>query len=394
MDNQNNGQDINDVLNDLPKSNIDGKDLINPIQNVANENMFNAAVNETVEEEQPIEIQTENEQETIKMESQDLYYGPKNTEPIINIESNNNDLPTFNNNAATIGKIKPDKQKSPFTMLFLFIVLGAFIIFMPEAIKLANKYLGTNLNANDGINNNEYVPKNDQIEDDGTRIYTITDNLTIKLDKIMLNSFKKEYDGNVYVLNFKVLNPNNEEYEFKKKLYLDFYNSENTFMIRRLVSISKVNPNENVILSVNIDKEVFENGSKVEGTLRTVDDYPNIKLEDNKLTCTKERRILTFNFNNNKLNRINDYNSYLKSTDLETYNQDYMTKKQMVSSMDAVDGVDAILTENETMYSTTITINYETASYNNLVFKDDYYERDTLAKQISFELTSKEYTCK
>ena len=31
MDNQKNGQDLNNLLNDLPKSNLDGIEIINPI---------------------------------------------------------------------------------------------------------------------------------------------------------------------------------------------------------------------------------------------------------------------------------------------------------------------------------------------------------------------------
>ena len=152
MDNQNNGQDFNNMINELPKSNVLENGIVNPIQNVVDENKKmeettvlnqqstssinqqsnnqNVLSEQNVLQEQVISTQN-NEQpkveettnnNTISTGSSEISYGPTQTSTVIDIESNNSDLPTFNNNASTIGKIKPDKQKSPFTMLFLFVI--------------------------------------------------------------------------------------------------------------------------------------------------------------------------------------------------------------------------------------------------------------------------------
>ena len=64
-----------------------------------------------------------------------------------------------------------------------------------------------------------------------------------------------------------------------------------------------------------------------------------------------------------------------------------------INKLDNINGVTAVLTEDETGYLTTININYETAQYSELTYKNKYYDKDTLSKIIDFDLKSSGYSC-
>ena len=313
----------------------------------------------------------------------------------INLSVDDTNLPQFNNNAATIGELKPDKQKSPLLMIVLFGLLFAFIIFMPEAISLVNKYLGTNLNTNNGVDFSS-TDTNDKKDDNNTidnRIYTISSSLSIKLGDITLSNFTKTQSDDKYIISFTIKNTSTTAYSFAKKLYLDFYNSTDTFIERRLVETESIASSSTINASTEISKETYDNGLKVEGTLRDQDDYPQVSIASNELKCVKGNQTIKYTFKNDKLISINDSTKYFKTSDIESYSTELINKKMEINKLDNINGVTAVLTEDETGYLTTININYETAQYSELTYKNKYYDKDTLSKIIDFELKSSGYSC-
>ena len=370
-----NNIDINQLLDSLPKSDSVGKELPKEELPKETDNMSNIIPDAPVEVQNSIDNKTELDSNAV------------------NIESDDKDLPTFNNNAATIGTIKPDKQKSPVAMIVLFSALICFILFMPQIITFVNKYLGTNFNANNGTNLSGGNEKKEEENYDDIDKYTIKDDLSIKLDKLVISKFKKSEESSKYIISFNIENTNNEIYSFEKKLYLDFFNSNNEFIERHLVEIESINANNNVNSSVELSRSAYETGVKVEAVLRSVDDYLNIKLTNNKLTCKKDNIEILFGFTNDKLTSIHEVDTYTKGQDILDYSNKLMDAKVIVDSMDKIDGVNALLTEGEDKFIVSFDVNYEYASYNNIPYKENYYDRDTLAKQVKFELDAKNFKC-
>src|SRR5574344_1234464 len=266
-------------------------------------------------------------------------------------------------------------------MLVLFGLLVIFIIFMPQIIELANKFLGTNLEANAGvsvetINKTTTNTSNTTNEVDNT-LYDFSDSLIIKIDNFELSNFKKSKENNNYMMTFDIKNNSSSDYTFTKKLYIDFYNSTKTFISRTLWDNSDIlASNSTTSAKINITSDDYEIGYKLAVVFRSSDD-----------------KILYY-FDSNKLIKINETLSYVKGDDPIVYSNDLMNYKQIVSKLDALDGVESALTETTTGFIISIVIDYNSASYSALSYKTNIYDKNTLAKVINFEMGAKYYTCK
>ena len=320
--------------------------------------------------------------------------------PQIKEEKESSDSTSVNvatTDAKTIGTLKPDKQKSPIAMLVLFGALIIFIVFMPTAISLVNKYFGTHLNV-DSLNN---TPKVDTPVTDDTnkkqeiKMYDLKEDTVIKIDKIDFGGFKK-INENGYKISFYVKNTGTALYKFEKKLYLEYYDDNNTFVGRTyLESVKEVSGGISNNYSLITSEAINNKATKVEIIQRTDDDYPAVTLTGKLLTCTNATDTIEYTFDEaSRLTNIKDVFTYIKDEDSIKYSNDLVSYKAKVSRLDAIDGVTAVLTETDTGFITTAVIDYQSADYSQLSSNTNYYIKDTYAKTISFEMNAKGYTCR
>lgn len=405
------------VVNDVPtpnNGNVPVDNSINPVNeiaNVANETS-EIKVDETTNEDPTNELQNIAQMSYNKQAPNiDLGNKPIEQPKEETIEVVEDQIKPVNDNSQVIGTIKPDKQKSPVAMLVLFGILIGFIIFMPEAVKKFNEYFGTDFSIQDGVyiqetNDNNVVNSNSNTNTNtnintntntssNLKLYDLSETLTINVDKLVLSDFKKINDPvtNNYYINISIKNTDSAVYTFTNKLYIDFYNKDGVFIDRILIDNKEIPASSVVQFRSVILKDIFDNGIKVEALFRSGDDYPKATLTNNTLTCTKDNRTILFNFKDNKLTGITDTTNYYKLTDLAEYTNLLMNSKNIISNMDMIDGVNAVLTENENGFMTRISVNYNTANYDTLTYKEDYYKKDTLDSEINFELKAKNYTC-
>ena len=303
-------------------------------------------------------------------------------------------IDTTQSDAKTIGTIKPDKQKSPITMLVLFGLLILFILFMPTVLSSINKYFGTNLNVNPISSTENTEEETKEVKQDIT-MYPLNSDTVIFIDKIEFGNFTKD-NTNGYKLSFYIKNTGSVLYSFEKKLYLEYYNDDNTFVGRSyLENVKDITGGVTNNYTVVIDSDIYNKGTKVEVIQRTDDDYPNVTLTDNQLTCTNENDNLVYTFDNSlKLTNIKDMYTYNKGSDLVLYNNDLLTYKTRIANLDLLDGVTAILSETDNGFITTVAIDYQSADYSKISSNTNYYIKDTYARVISFEMNAKGYTCR
>ena len=298
------------------------------------------------------------------------------------------------NNAQTIGTIKPDKQKSPFAMLFLFAILVLFIMFMPTAVSLFNKYFGTNFETNPGDTRLEQpIQEPDPAQE--VTMYPLSESTIIAIDKVELKNFKKDNTSG-YKLSFIINNTGSTEYQFNKKLYLDYYDDSNTFIGRTyLETVKMVGAGISSDYVVDINSTIYNDATKIEAVLRTTDDYPNITLTDGQLICTNDKENIVYTFDNNsRLTYTKDMFTYIKNDNVMEYSNDLLSYKTRMSSLDALNGVTAILTETDNGFITSIAIDYSAVDYSQISSNTNYYVKDTYARIISFEMNAKGYNCK
>jgi hypothetical protein len=311
------------------------------------------------------------------------------------------EMPTLKKEAATIGTVKPDKQKSPFAMLFLFIILILIIMFMPQINTLVDTYIMpyiTGVPAKTTTTSQSASTTTDdttKTTTDTTKFYDLNNQTTVTLDKLTINNISKANTNNLYTITLTIKNTDTNAYTFSKKLYLELYDQDSTFLSRALFDYqSSIASNNEVNVTGYISADTYNKATKFEVVLRTADDYPEVSLAGDNLTCSTTNSNIMYTFKENKLTKITDSYTYVKGTDLTTYNTDLITYKQNISKMDALTGVTGVLTETTNGFITTTIIDYTDAKYSELTTKTNYYDKDTLAKVISFEMASKNYTCK
>ena len=315
----------------------------------------------------------------------------QNPAPSVEVPQTNESV---NLSSTTIGTIKPDKQKSPIAMIALFSFLLLFMIFMPEVLDFVNKNFGTNLEAHTGVTIEE--PVEGEKEEQKITMYDFNDETVITLDKITIQSFIKSVDDGEYMLSFTIRNGGTQLYEFNKKLYFEFYDENSTFIGRTyLENITQITGGMTNNYKIPASKQIYDNAKKIELVQRTNDDYPNVKLVSDQLTCTNSKYNIVYTFDENqRLTYIRDMYTYTKRDDVFEYSSDLITYKSKIENLNRLDGVTAALTETDTGFITTVAIDYAYAEYSKLSSDTKYYMKDTYARIISFEMSSKGYDCR
>jgi hypothetical protein len=308
--------------------------------------------------------------------------------------------PVLKKEATTIGMVKPDKQKSPLAMFFLFAILILILVFLPQINVLVDTYImpyitGTATKTVPNVTANTTNNTTNNTTTDTTKFYDLNATTTLTVDKLSISNITKATTNNLNTISIAIKNTDSNAYTFSKKLYLEFYDKDDTFLGRALYEYAtSIASNSTVNVIGYVNNDTFNNATKFEALLRTTDDYPEVSLTNDTLTCTGNNDVYIYNFKDNKLIKITDTYTYIKGNDVITYNNDLITYKQNVGKMDALNGVTGVLTETSNGFITTIVVDYTDAKYSELTTKINYYDKDTLAKVISFEMAAKNYTCK
>ena len=312
----------------------------------------------------------------------------------------------INDNSTTIGTIKPDKQKSPVTMLVLFVLLLGFLMFMPQAVSFINDHFGTVLSvfeggdeiqsstSDSGSNNNGNGETGNQGEKLHTDLYDLVATTKIPFDKLEFTGFTKtDTDGNK--ISFTIRNTGMAPYTTIKKLFLDYYNDSNTFIGRSYIeSFKEISGGATSEFNVDVDNNIYQKATKLEVVLKSEDEYDEVTLNNNTLTCVKGGQTLTYGFTDNKLDALKDVYVYTKTGDNVKYNLDLITAKSKNDNLDLIPGVTGVFTENENGYVSSVTVNYSVVDYSQISSDTNYYIKGTDPKVISFEMNAKGYTCR
>ena len=371
---------VEDNKVELPKKNEEVKEASgNPLEDMGVQAKEDIAA--AIESEKPVENPTyiQNVTEEVKEEK---VIAP---EPTTLNASAGDDL--------TIGTIKPDTQKSPFAMIILFGALALFIVFMQPLLELSNEVFHTNFDTFSGANVDEGTKQDEEVEQE-VKMYQLATNSVITVDNIEVTNFKLSRD-NGYKLSFSIKNKGTQLYSFSSKVFFDYFDDTNTFVGRSyLENVKEITGGITNEYSVVATEDIYSKATKLEMVLRTEDTYPTVELTNNKLTCSDDDESIVYGFENNKLISIRDMFTYEKGSNPEIYSEDLLNYKSKMESLSRLDGITAVLTENETGFITSILIDYSNADYKQISSNKNYYIKDTYARVINFEMNAKGYTCR
>ena len=285
------------------------------------------------------------------------------------------------------------KKNNLLRVIIIFIVLILAVQYIDVVSSFINKALGRNTSVEEPIKKDNGTNDNNKsdVEEKEIKHYTITDDLTIELDELVVNNFK---NNNNY-LAFSITNNSNNSIDLKsRKFYLETYTSDNTLLERYKINLKTLSSKAKENFSFNLTK-TFNNIVIVE---KNIEDYPTYTLNASengvgKITCKKNNDTIEYVFLNDTLqtikhtiqnNNINDYN----------YNTNLLEYENKVVVYNNTTGMNATLNKTDNGYTVIIDINAGTIDLSKLN-ELYYYNSNTkeAPRVIHFEMMTYGFNC-
>jgi len=298
----------------------------------------------------------------------------------------------------TIGVIEKKEGGPIFTIIWIGIFILA-IYFLPQITDYIKKGELPSFTSNPS---KEEEPKKPPIEETPIEVEYLSFNDKLSISK---EGFSFQYfvmDDTSKTLEFRITNQNGKSPFFKThKYYLEFYTSEKLLLKRIKI------PSEEIIKNSNLSYDFSNVNTKDIALVALVEkeekDYPPVTINPNnlgvyELTCSKEKEALTYEFES-----VEDQVVLMKITESTTYleeEKEYDTilkeKTDLNKIFDGINGLESELIpiRRGFRFNTTIDLKNITKANLNLYFKGEkYYEKNTIAKTIAFEMEGFGYTC-
>lgn len=304
-----------------------------------------------------------------------------------------------------LGTIKPDKNKSPFAMIFLFSILVAAVIFMPTISTYISPYFDSYFHTDFSTNNTVTDTTTDETTDqsnenkdntqstdnkNNTVLFDIASSTTITLNDLSFSNFAKTNN----VLTFNLTNNGSSAYSFTDKIYFDFYDANSTLIDRRLLAGTSIASKGTANLTLSMSTTSYTNSTKLMIVSRTIDDYPEVTLSGNALSCVLDSSEYDYAFTENKLTKLTsiyNYTSNGNSAEFITSFSEYKSKSEVLNK---ITGITSVTTIETGKFNSTTVYDLNLVDYQNIVDKTNLYPKDTLAKTIKFEMEGLGYTCR
>jgi len=292
-----------------------------------------------------------------------------------------------NNDPIVLGKIQRGKTGKPIVVLILFLIVGIFVLFLPNI----SSYFGDN-SILDLIKNGQIVDffiNHDNYIDKPISNKTTT----VKLDehKLINNKTIIEF-GNLVLNNFNLTTKN-----------ISFNVSSNTSLenINYYLVLEKDNKdieyiklfNDNNIFNFNTE---LDNIVDIKGYVKFFkeNEYPAFALSSDEsglstLVCEKDDVKYEYTFSKNLLIKVKENYTY-NSNDLDEYYKEYQNYSNKVNDINSKNGLSSVEENSDGfIFNSEIDLNSFTGKLEN-----NYYSLNTKSNKIKFDMEAKGFGCK
>ncbi len=298
-------------------------------------------------------------------------------------------------------EVKQKKEKGPWGVIFLFLILVSFVVFLPQLTPYINDYLNKEDNQVKLKPEQKEKDPDDQIQKEV--FLTLSSDLLITNKDFELSAINIMTTDNLnYFITFNIKNKGKIAFDFNKKYYLQLYNAEETLLSRVKIYDSlplEIEEMRNLKLP---SKAEAQGATKVSIVVLDVKDYPAITITPNEageqvLSCTYQNEQYNYLFSTDLLKTINITNSdqVLNYALIEEYNNVKKNASLAMAKLSNIDGITGLFSETVEGFTTAVDINLNTtdAAILKELDKYEYFALDTLAKTIHFEMKAMGYTC-
>lgn len=286
----------------------------------------------------------------------------------------------------------PNANKSPIFLFLVFGLLFAFVFFLPDVVSYFGEEDGT-ITGNPIIDN----PTGDAeepVENEPT-YYDISANLVVNLEEgINVNNFQVNNNS----LFLTIVNNKTTKFYFSKRNYfIELYSEDKMLLERIIMTKESIASGISKDFSYSVRPEIVSNATKIVFVEKEVEDYPNVSLTQNEageeiLTCVKDYETITYKFKESKLLTITDVVNYTRSTNELDYQTNLTLWQNRAASYNNIEGMSSSFISNDTGFIVNTVLdlaNVKKSSIDN----ENYYEYETLAKVVSFEMQARGFSC-
>lgn len=286
----------------------------------------------------------------------------------------------------------PDENKNPIFIFFVFGILIVFIFFLPDVVQYIHPENATIMENPTSSENNPVIEETSQSE---LVYYDLNDSLAITLEEgIKVDHFKISND----TLFFTITNNKISKFYFSKRNYfVELYTEDKTLLERIILTKDSIAKDNSKDFSYSIQSSTASNVAKIVFVEKEIEDYPNVVLTKNEdametLTCVKDYETIVYKFKDEKLTSITDTVNYTKSGSELDYQMDLSLWQNRVNTYNTIAGMSSSFISNDTGFIVNTVLdlaNVKISSVDNV----NYYEYETLAKVVSFEMEARGFRC-
>lgn len=286
----------------------------------------------------------------------------------------------------------PDENKNPIFIFFVFGILIVFIFFLPDVVQYIHPENATIMENPTSSENNPAIEETSQNE---LVYYDLNDSLAITLEEgIKVDHFKISND----TLFFTITNNKISKFYFSKRNYFaELYTEDKTLLERIILTKDSIAKDNSKDFSYSIQSSTASNVAKIVFVEKEIEDYPNVVLTKNEdametLTCVKDYETIVYKFKDEKLTSITDTVNYTKSGSELDYQMDLSLWQNRVNTYNTIAGMSSSFISNDTGFIVNTVLdlaNVKISSVDNV----NYYEYETLAKVVSFEMEARGFRC-
>ena len=309
-----------------------------------------------------------------------------------------------NNNPVVLGELKKEKSSKPILVLLVFILVLGVCFGLPyintylstesnSFTNFVNKYLGKYVN-----NDNSSTPVNNSTTT--TTTTTTTKKVDDGLKELSTNTVISL--NNIYLENIVISNNNNLSYKISsrstvnldlEKYYLEIYDSNKSLLktVKLTGYASTVSNVINKVVNIN-------NSSKYYLKLTSLDETKlvDITLNNNVLTCKKDNNTYKYTFNEGLLKSINHELIYVyDSSDLNVLADSLTNSKAKSTFINNLENSSSGTEEIKNGYK--FAANLDMSKFKVIDLKEyidyNYYDLDTTAKYIKYDMVAKGFDC-
>lgn len=289
---------------------------------------------------------------------------------------------SFNGADEVILQIKPKKEKGSFGIVVLFVLLIAFIFFLPELSPYIDKYLGRDNTTNQHPEEEEPQPEEPTDPTEEKKYYNLADNPTISIDDLSFSNLSLDTDesGNL-IFSVKLTNKGKNDFDYSTKYFIELYSEEEeekTLLNRIMVYNDKILTSSNsTILKLNAKVDAI-GATQVLITQLSEQDYPPFEIEDSTLTCVFGNQSLEYTFNGDKLTSILDTNVI--------YRSQFATEEEYLAAKNSYDNITEYIDRFEVNKSIDLAVETNIDDYK-------YFKNNENIKVVNFEMEASGYNC-